>query len=447
MRLSRYVKQVIDFPKPGRHLLFNTLTHSFVEIDDATRSYAESPDGRRPKMVRRRTVSRLRRMGFLVPSRERDAKRVERYFGELKSEIDSVLQATVLTTFDCNFACTYCVEEGVIQPVYMDDRTARETADYIIAQAKRARVRSIYLMFYGGEPLLNREAIRLVAERVRRFAEKARLSFAFSITTNGALLTREVVDELVGYGLDGVKVTIDGNRACHNARRPFSDGSGSFDIILDHVTYAADRVRVDVGGNFDEENATTFSELLDILEERGLRAKLDKVSFKPISETPEDRRRGAVGFAELDCVYSRDQTAHTVVALRKMLLERGFRTDPGIGVTICGATIAEVHFTIDPNGLLYRCPAFVGHAEFSVGDILSGERGAVQTDLWRRCSGCENVAMCGDGCMYGAYIRYGDPTRLDCRRSYVDYVVQENLKTWYKELAANRTDSELDTTS
>ena len=444
MKLNRYVKQVERFPTDDKHLLFNTLTHGFVEIDEATRRFLDAPDGE--GNISRRIASRLRKMGFLVSDRKEERKWLDRYFGRMHSQINSILQATVLTTYDCNFACSYCVEQGVIRPVYMREETAVASSDFIIQRARESRVKSIYLMFYGGEPLMNPEAIRIVADRVGSYARRKRLGFAFSITTNGALLTPELVDDLVAYGLDGVKVTLDGNRECHNALRPFCDGSGSFDLVLDNVVSAADKVRVDIGGNFDQSNLESFGELLDILEERGLREKLDKISFKPISETPIDRD-GVSQFSELECVYARESTAHESVRLRNMLIDRGFPTEPGIGVTICGATISNVHFTIDPNGVLYRCPAFVGREELRDGDIYTSKDSDddSERDLWRRCAGCENVAMCGDGCMYGSYLRYGDPLKVDCRREYVDYVVQENLKTWYKGLAAGD-DNELNTT-
>ncbi len=445
-RIGRYVKTVDNFPEPGKHLLFNTLTHGFVEIDDATRKYLESEGEAERNGIRNQNIRKLRRMGFLKESPRTEEKQIEHYYRELRSDMASTLQATVLTTFDCNFACTYCVEDGVIKPVYMTEKEARDTAEFIISKAKAAKVPSIYLIFYGGEPLLNPDAIRIVAAQVGDFARKTRKSFSFSLVTNGALLTPEIVDELIEFGLDGAKVTIDGSPSCHNAKRPFRNGSGSFDAIMQNVELVADRIRLDIGGNFDDENVDSISELLDILEARGLKRKINKISFKPISDTPEDRKTVA-RHSELECVYAREDTKHSTVRLRNMLIDRGFPTDPGIGVTICGATFGDTHFTIDPAGKLYKCPAFVGREEFSVGTIYDRHIEQTPKELWRRCAKCENVAMCGDGCMFGAYMRFGDQYKLNCQKEYMNDVVQENLKTWYKELTAYETASELDSVS
>jgi uncharacterized protein len=120
-----------------------------------------------------------------------------------------------------------------------------------------------------------------------------------------------------------------------------------------------------------------------------------------------------------------------MIKLRKLLLDNGFSTDEGVGVNICGITLSDTQVAIDPTGKLYKCPAFVGREEFCAGTIESGETTEPAADLWRRCSGCENVALCGDGCMYGAYIQYGDPNRLNCQREYMDSLLSENLKIEY----------------
>ena len=39
---------------------------------------------------------------------------------------------------------------------------------------------------------------------------------SISVITNGLLLTPEVVDRLIPYGLRGVKITLDGDRDTHN---------------------------------------------------------------------------------------------------------------------------------------------------------------------------------------------------------------------------------------
>lgn len=433
---SLYTTYVTDYPEPGKHLFYNTRTQALIVIDDALKIALENLPEFPPDPAAADAFETLLAMDFLVNDKSEDFTNIEHYFEELKSGPKSV-EATILTTFTCNFACTYCVEEGVKEAVHMDEETAKRSADFIMELAKAQSAETVYVSFYGGEPLLNVGALRTVAESIRAAAEKLGISFGFSITTNGALLVPKLVDELVQLGFEGVKLTIDGDQEHHDAKRPFKNGKGSYNLILENLKYAAQKVHVDLGGNFDDDNSESFPRMLDQLEELGLKSRIGRITFKPISETPEDRSRTPAN-AELECVYSRPGTAKTMSVLRRELLNRGFATDPGIGVNICGITISGNHFTIDPQGKLYKCPALVGHEQFQVGDIMQGEVSQMgEKDLWRRCLDCENVPFCGDGCMYGAYIRYGDAMRLNCQREYVECLIVENLKTLYTNTHKN----------
>ena len=90
-------------------------------------------------------------------------------------------------------------------------------------------------------------------------------------------------------------------------------------------------------------------------------------------------------------------------------------------------------FTIDPLGKLHKCPALVGHRQFEVGDIEKGEKKRlVPEDLWKRCEDCVYLPLCGVGCLYGAYVRFGDLFRLNCQKDYIDHMVKENLKLNYR---------------
>jgi uncharacterized protein len=263
------------------------------------------------------------------------------------------------------------------------------------------------------------------------------VEFGFGITTNGALLSPEVVDEFAALGLKGVKVTLDGYGAYHDSKRPFADGRGSFQRIVENVYHAVDKIDVDVGGNFDRENIGSFPRLLEHLEALGLAKKLHRVRFNPISETPQQRLAMA-DRAEMACVFGEISTATHLVELRRLAMERGFPVDPGVGVNACSMTANSAVFTVDPTGRIFKCPAFVGHVEFAAGSITSGETeghrdgdGESTGQPWQRCSECPYVPLCGEGCQFGSYLRYGDTSRLNCRKDFIQYVVRENLKLNY----------------
>ena len=120
------------------------------------------------------------------------------------------------------------------------------------------------------------------AERAFAACQKRGVTLALGIITNGLLLTEELVDRLLPYGLDYVKVTLDGDRDTHNRMRPLRGGQGTFDRIIENVRKVAGKVRIAVGGNFDADSVESYPALLDFLKEQDFADKLAKVAFKPV---------------------------------------------------------------------------------------------------------------------------------------------------------------------
>ena len=64
-----------------------------------------------------------------------------------------------------------------------------------------------------------------------------------------------MVERLNPLGLNGIKITLDGDRDAHNQSRPLRGGQGTFDKIIANVRAVADLTPIAVGGNFEMETA------------------------------------------------------------------------------------------------------------------------------------------------------------------------------------------------
>src|SRR4029453_4467583 len=116
-----------------------------------------------------------------------------------------------------------------------------------------------------------------------------------NVITNGLLLTPEIVERLNQFGLNGVKITLDGDRDTHNRMRPLRGGQGTFDKIIQNVRQVAGLTRVAVGGNFDADTVDSYPALLDYLSEQDFADKLSKVNFKPvIREKSQQKASGLI---------------------------------------------------------------------------------------------------------------------------------------------------------
>lgn len=140
----------------------------------------------------------------------------------LKNKISSlVLQLTQ----ECNMRCSYCVYSGGYENrkhtgAEMDIALALKGIDFLLNHS--CDVEDLYIAFYGGEPLLKFELIKECIKYSLEHSEGRRVHF--NITTNGTLLTKEVVEVLEKYHVSTL-ISLDGPPEIHNRSRKFADES------------------------------------------------------------------------------------------------------------------------------------------------------------------------------------------------------------------------------
>lgn len=394
----------------------------------------------------RDTIDALREAGFLVDTHEQERSALREHFDAFRDDT-SQLRVTVLTTLQCNFACEYCVQgdHASADPrgQRMTTDTAAQTLAWIEARLDELRPRSFVLTFFGGEPLLNLPVVYQLAEHAWQACQARGVTMLVNVITNGLLLTPEVVDRLHPFGLNGVKVTLDGDRHTHDRQRPLRGGQGTFDRIITNVRAVAGRCRVSVGGNFEGDATGAFVELLDYLAAQDFAPLLDKVAFKPVirqSTRPPSAvipltlvRPGQAATAApaptRPAPSSPCDTCHFVdeqlTTLREETRARGFRTIDGVHMGPC-----EIHkrhaYTIGPDGALYACPGFTGDAQYTVGHV-DGERAhgfarasdrLARLSPWREaCGDCAFVPVCGGGCSVAAHAEHQDLLAPSCHKA------------------------------
>ena len=223
--------------------------------------------------------------GFLVENRTADRAALDSYLNTVKSNTDE-LNVTLLTTLQCNFACDYCFQGDHGDYNKFADKMSPEMAgrvsDWLDRELDRVRPERFVLTFFGGEPLLNIPVMYSIAERAWKATQARGVELYINIITNGLLLSEEVVDRLLPLGLNGIKITLDGDHDTHNRMRPLRGGQGTFDRIIENIRRVAGRCRIAIGGNFDEESVESFPALLEFLKAQDFADKLVKVNFKPI---------------------------------------------------------------------------------------------------------------------------------------------------------------------
>ncbi len=400
-----------------------------------------------PGVDDRDAIDTLAENGFIVESRETDRQNVSAFFHGLR-ESQEQLRLTVLTTLQCNFACDYCIQgdhgDYNKNAAKMSMETAERVAEWTESRLDAITPESFALTFFGGEPLLNLPVMYYLSERLWHACQTRGVRMLINVITNGLLLTPDVVDRLQPFGLNGVKITLDGDRDTHNRMRPLRGGQGTFDKILRNIRLVADRCKVSIGGNFDETTVDSYPALLDFLREQEFADKLAKVAFKPIIREPKPQQ--PKGFIPLTAVGSEGKplngtcmtAAGTATSsacdschfldekmafLRDETTKRGFTTVDGVHMGPCEIHKRHAH-TIGPDGSLYACPGFAGNAAESTGHIdgrqESGRsRAAERFDMlaaWKECNDCAFIPVCAGGCTVAAHTELRDMNKPNCHK-------------------------------
>jgi uncharacterized protein len=395
----------------------------------------------------RQAIVTLAEHGFVVESREADRQGLERFFHSVREDQDQ-LRVTVLTTLQCNFACDYCIQgdhgDYNKHAAKMSLQTAARVAEWTEARLDAVAPRTLALTFFGGEPLLNLPVVYSLSERLWKSCEARGVKLLINIITNGLLLTRDVVERLLPFGLNGVKVTLDGDRDTHNTMRPLRGGQGTFDKIVHNVRQVADLCKVAIGGNFDESTVDSYPALLDFLREQDFADRLTKVAFKPIIREPKPQQpkgfipltvvggegkplNGACMTAAGTATTSACDSCHfldeRMAFLRDETNKRGFPTVDGVHMGPCEIHKRHAH-TIGPDGSLFACPGYAANAAESTGHI-DGRQESWRTRAaerferlaaWKECRDCAFIPVCAGGCTVAAHTELADMNKPNCHK-------------------------------
>jgi len=353
---------------------------------------------------------------------------------------------------DCNLRCTYCYADGGTYgavPCLLAPGTARRAVRYLLdSSGDRDHVT---LIFFGGEPLLNMQAIRAATSEAITFGRKMGKKVRFSLTTNGTRLDPEIVAFLHANRVS-VAVSMDGPRSIHDRNRPDESGNGSYSEIVSRlepllkdspVPVAA---RVTLAPDQWHRVVEVFDHLIGLgFHEVGI-APVSPVS-KALLPTAGQGAALLKGFGLLAGRFVAHAREGLVMPFSNILDLLG-RIHLGQTKPVsCGAGFG--YMAVDAKGGFFPCHRLTGEADFCAGSLETGINtgrinsclGSLNKGREESCSRCWARTLCAGGCHYENHLRenhLGLPRGTSCKfiRSWLDL----GMKT-YAEL---RTDGAIE---
>ncbi|UCG64364.1 MAG: SPASM domain-containing protein, partial [Deltaproteobacteria bacterium] len=204
---------------------------------------------------------------------------------------------------------------------------------------------------------------------------------------------------------------------------PFKSGAGSYNTIMKNIKETWDLVKIGIGGNFERANYKKFVGLLDNLAKEDLTPdRIPMVKFDPVVRGPEEDTSPTVYKGGCTSI-NEPWMGKAATFLREEILKRGYNTLKIIPIT-CMVEKAD-SYVVNFDGVIYKCPAFIGKRGFEVGDVRAGvmdHASSYKVGIWKNeeCVECEYLPLCFGGCRYMSFIRDGNLDTVDCQKAYLD---------------------------
>lgn len=326
------------------------------------------------------------------------------------------MNITLVLTHDCNLRCRYCYAgKKWHKPMTWD--VAKRALDQAFGEPSPW----MDLSFFGGEPLIEFGLLKRALAYAKEQAAARGVLLRPQLTTNGTMLTEEVVEYVAAENIL-LGLSLDGCREAHEATRPGCGGASSFDAVvagLDRVL--ARGLRVEVIAVVDPANVRWLAQSVAFLADR----RVPRISLNPNftgkwtdGAAAELERQYRLVADDYVARYRAGRPMWVNVIDGKIIsrLKKGFCERDK-----CGFGVREI--AVAPGGNLYPCERLVGEdtdEAIRMGNVFDGIDRAKQAE-YRRLTGnsdpecakcalrnrCMNWCACTNYSLTGAIDRAG----------------------------------------
>ena len=335
---------------------------------------------------------------------------------------------TITTTLDCNFDCYYCYEEK--SPTYLSRERCDDILDWIKGQIKAKGHEKLYTDWYGGEPMLNRDAIEYFSQKAIEYCDENGIGYSSAMISNGTLWPDDANMFVFKNRIRHVQFTLDGPPQFHDKRRRFDavgSTADSFAVVSKTITRLLGATRIYLRINVDPAIGRSVLSMPEYFKDQGWLEPGCQVYPYLASIGPMTEHCGFVGESPKFRSFQNefDGLNHDFQrALSRYIDPRSIQHLQYYPMTVkmnCAA-VGENSVVFGPDGMMYKCGLDVGHAAkafaalpgrsdetgklggpFVILNTLSSGSAAHPYEEYdpfahERCSQCQYLPICMGGC-------------------------------------------------
>ena len=399
------------FEVDGNFYVYNILTTSLLELekDVYDNLKSESLDSISDDFKTDLSIE-----GIIVDSTANEKMHFEYYYDSRRyGDAAKRFKLTLIPTYACNLACPYCFEGKDKNPKKMSlsyvDAVLRFMKNQIEECEAYTPIQEIMISFFGGEPLICKEALTYFSNEASLYAKSKNIDIIYDITTNLTLLDDDIIALIGEHGME-VQVTIDGTQEQHDSRRIYKNGCGTYEIIianLQKLVNAGLKENITVRINIDENNVCDAEKML-----YALKPYAGSIYFGYLMTY-----KGKNEDYQNECFKNECYASTSIKKLYDVYAKLGFDVPQEFGKKTPCQMNSQNTYVVDCNLDLYKCELVIGHKECSVGFL--DEQGVQHFNgnyykqmtysplKIEKCSNCKMLPMCGGGCPAREYVNIG----------------------------------------
>lgn len=403
----------------GKWVIYNSLTDDFVLLEPVLYDLYSAAKVEKQfndlMLYHTNLYEILKDKGIIVGESLDEIEQVK----ELRQKVDfneDKFHLTINPTMNCNFKCWYCYESHIKNSI-LDNSTLEKIISFI--ENKVNEVKVFHLSWFGGEPLLyyNRNVLPIIKQAHTKCKQKS-VIFSCSFTTNGYLITDEMICDFKEFGVQNLQITLDGNEHEHDKVRYVHRNKGSYKTIVENIfKLCKNGINVSVRINYTKDKLNSVSDIYDDLIQLDYFArKFLKVDFHKVWQTEDTKS-------------SREK----VIKLMDDFSIAGFKVGSIISNVdfVRNSCYADKknHATINYDGNVFKCTARDFKIENREGIINSNGKIEWNEKYHKRldskfknkpCLSCRLLPICNGGCSQQA---------LEHSKEYCMYDFDEDRKT------------------
>ncbi len=267
------------------------------------------------------------------------------------------MKCTLLLTRQCNLQCKYCYvgKNNASMPI----EHARQIVDLVYQRAPDDE--HIDFAFFGGEPLIEFEKLRLITEIIEQHPKYDPDQVRLTLVTNGTIFN-DAIAEFVSAHQIALGISCDGPEDVHDMFRQYPGGKGSSKKVENTIRNALDSLpNVMVNAVYRPETIHALPKTIDYFSELGVK----QIYLSPDFSAPWTEQHAS----NLEDIYSeigdryvefyKHNDSHFISLIDSkiaVILRGGYAPQER-----CRMGTGELAFT--PDGAIYPCERLVGNTD------------------------------------------------------------------------------------